>query len=104
MVALSFAPSTAALLIGVCSGRADHLPRIRRLGLPAAWIYDFRHLSTTYSIAAGIDPRTTADRASHKNPAYMIRRCSHAVAAAQDRSAEVAAGCSVRAKPAGVPG
>lgn len=70
----------------------DHLPRIRRLGLPDAWIYDFRHLSITYSIAAGIDPRTTADRAGHKDPAYMIRRYSHAVAAAQDRAAEVASG------------
>ena len=68
----------------------DHLPRLRRLGLSDARIYDLRHLNITYTIAAGIDPRTVADRAGHKNPGYLIRRHAHAVASAQERAATVA--------------
>ena len=78
----------------------DHLPRIRRLNLPGARIYDLRHLNITYTIAAGVDPRTVADRAGHKDPGYLIRRYAHAVAAAQDRATDVAS--NLLAKPAGL--
>jgi integrase len=68
----------------------DHLPRIERLGLPDARIYDLRHLNITYEIAAGVDPRTVADRTGHKDPGYLIRRYAHAVSAAQERAVAVA--------------
>ncbi|HET9001977.1 MAG TPA: site-specific integrase [bacterium] len=67
----------------------DHMDRITRLKLPAARIYDLRHLNITYTIAAGVDPRTAADRAGHKDPGYLIRRYAHAVAAAQERAVAV---------------
>jgi integrase len=78
----------------------DHLPRLRRLNLPDARIYDLRHLNISYSIAAGVDLRTVADRAGHKDPGYLIRRYAHAVAAAQERAVDVAS--NLLAKPAGV--
>lgn len=78
----------------------DHLPRIRRLGLPEARIYDFRHLNITYTIADGVDIRTVADRAGHKDPGYLIRRYAHAVGAAQERAAEV--GSKLVAKSVGL--
>ena len=80
----------------------DHLPRITRLKLPEARIYDLRHLNITYTIAAGVDPRTVADRAGHKDPGYLIRRYAHAVASAQERAVEV--GSNLIAKPAGKSG
>lgn len=76
----------------------DHLPRIARLKLPDARIYDLRHLNISYLIAGNVDIRTVADRTGHKDPGYLIRRYAHAVAAAQERAVEV---CSnLVAKPA----
>jgi integrase len=75
----------------------DHIPRLVRLKLSDARIYDLRHLNITYSVAAGIDPRTVADRAGHKDPGYLIRRYAHAVVAAQERAALVAS--NLLAKP-----
>jgi hypothetical protein len=61
-----------------------------RCKLSDARIYDLLHLNITYSVAAGIDPPTVADRAGHKDPGYLIRRYAHAVVAAQERAAGVA--------------
>ena len=68
----------------------DHLPRVTRLHLPNARIYDMRHVSITYTMVAGVDARTAADRFGHTDPGYMQRRYVHAVAAAQERAAAVA--------------
>jgi len=76
----------------------DHLPRIRRLGLPDSRIYDLRHLNISYTIAAGVDVRTVADRAGHKDPGYLIRRYAHAIASAQEQA--VAVGSKLIAKSA----
>lgn len=66
------------------------LDRITRLKLPEARIYDLRHLSISYNVAAGVDLRTVCDRAGHKDPGYLIRRYAHAVKAAQERAVAVA--------------
>lgn len=79
----------------------DHMPRVRRLGLPDARIYDMRHVSITHGVAAGVDPRTMADRVGHTDPGYMMRRYAHAVTAAQERAAAVASTLLVLSKPAG---
>jgi len=77
----------------------DHLPRIERLGLPRITIYDLRHHSVSYAIANNVDARTAADRAGHRDPGYLIRRYAHAVAAAQDRAAEVCGNLVSRPRP-----
>lgn len=68
----------------------DHLPRLKRLGLPPMRIYDLRHLHATRLVAAGVDWRTAADRLGHADPGYMIRRYAHAVAEAQQKATDVA--------------
>ena len=68
----------------------DHLPRIKRLGLPIIRLHDFRHLHATYLIAAGVDSRTAADRLGHSDPGFLARTYAHAVARAQEQAAAVA--------------
>ena len=77
----------------------DHLPRIKRLGLPHITIYDLKHHSVSYTIANGVDARTAADRAGHTDPGYLLRRYSFAVTAAEERAAETAT--NLLPKPAG---
>jgi integrase len=68
----------------------DHLPRIKRLGLPVIRLHDFRHMHATYLIAAGVDSRTVADRLGHTDPGFLTRTYAHAVARAQEQAAAVA--------------
>jgi integrase len=68
----------------------DHLPRLVRLGLPRCRPHDLRHANGTHLTAAGVDPRTLADRLGHSRPSFTMERYSHASAAGQERAAEVA--------------
>jgi integrase len=75
----------------------DHLPRLARLKLPDAHIYDLRHLNITYQYAGGTDPRTIADRAGHRDQHYLAKRYAHTVAAAQERAVNVSSALLARA-------
>ncbi len=68
----------------------DHLPRLARLGLPRTRPHDLRHFHGTGLTAAGVDPRTVADRLGHKDPAFTLRTYAHGTAQAQERAAEIA--------------
>jgi len=68
----------------------DHLPRLTRLGLPRVRPHDLRHANATHLTAAGVDPRTLADRLGHSRPSFTMERYSHASTRAQERAAEVA--------------
>src|SRR2546428_12669078 len=45
----------------------DFYPRLERLGLPRIRPHDLRHTHGTQLIAAGVDPRTVADRLGHSS-------------------------------------
>jgi integrase len=69
----------------------DHLPRLARLGLPRSIRpHDFRHLHATYLIAAGVDPRTVADRLGHASPSFTLAIYAHAATRAQEQAASIA--------------
>ncbi len=68
----------------------DHFPRIERLKLPRVRPHDLRHGHATYLVAAGVDPRTVADRLGHSSPAFTMRVYVHGVSEAQRRAADVA--------------
>jgi len=68
----------------------DHYPRLVRLGLPRIRPHDLRHLHATYLVAAGVDPRTVADRLGHASPSFTLATYAHAAAKAQERAASIA--------------
>lgn len=68
----------------------DFLPRVRRLGLPSAHIYDLRHDHATYLVADGVDYRTLSDRLGHSSPAFTISTYVHAAVKAQEHAAVAA--------------
>lgn len=63
--------------------RRDHLPRLRRLGLPRTRIHDLRHFHATFLIGNSVDARTVADRLGHSSPSFTLSTYAHAVAHAQ---------------------
>jgi len=68
----------------------DHLPRLKRLGLPRSRPYDLRHFSATFLVGEGIDYRTVGDVLGHKSPAFTLSRYAHATTRGQERAANVA--------------
>ncbi len=68
----------------------DHYPRLLRLRLPKTRIHDLRHANATHLTAAGVDPRTLADRLGHSRASFTMNRYSHASTRAQERAAAVA--------------
>jgi len=98
---LVFCGPTGAAIHASDFYRRDHLPRLARLGLPHFRIHDFRHFHATYLTAAGVDPRTAADRLGHTDPGFFTRTYSHAVAAAQERAAAIANELLTKTAPSG---
>jgi integrase len=70
--------------------RRDFYPRLERLNLPRIRPHDLRHTHGTQLIAAGVDPRTVADRLGHSSPAFTMTTYVHGVSESQRRAAEVA--------------
>ena len=70
-------------------GERDHLPRIERLGLPYARLHDLRHMHATYLKVSGVDDTTAASRMGHRDPEFLARTYTHAVAKAQEQAARV---------------
>jgi integrase len=70
--------------------RKDLYPRLLRLGLPRIRPHDLRHTHGTQLIAAGVDPRTVADRLGHSSPAFTMSVYVHGVPESQRRAAEIA--------------
>jgi integrase len=67
----------------------DHTPRVERLGLPRTRIHDARHFHATSLVAAGVDPRTAADRMGHASVSFLMSTYAHVVAKAQERAAAI---------------
>lgn len=58
-------------------------------GLPSARpFHTLRHDNATLSLAAGVNPKTTADRLGHHSPAFTLERYTHAVRALDEDAAE----------------
>lgn len=70
--------------------RRDHLPRLRRLGLPHTRIHDLRHFHATFLIAHNVDPRTVSDRLGHSNSTFTVNTYVHPAEQAQRRAASMA--------------
>ena len=68
----------------------DSYPRLERLQLPKVRLHDLRHGHGTDLIAAGVDPRTVADRLGHSSPGFTMSVYVHAVSASQRRAAAIA--------------
>lgn len=56
----------------------DHLPRLKRLGLPRSRPYDLRHFYGTHNVGMGIDYRTVGDVMGHRRPSFTLDRYVHA--------------------------
>ncbi len=78
--------------------RRDFYPRLDRLELPKVRLHDLRHGHGTDLIAAGVDPRTVADRLGHSSPAFTMSVYVHAVSESQRRAAAVASTLPVPSK------
>lgn len=58
-------------------------------GLPSARpFHTLRHDNATLSLAAGVNPKTTADRLGHHSPTFTLERYTHAVRALDEDAAE----------------
>lgn len=68
----------------------DHLPRLRRLGLPHSRIHDLRHFHGTMLAAAHVDARTISDRLGHSRVGFTLDTYVHPALEAQERAAAAA--------------
>jgi integrase len=57
-------------------------------GLPAVRLYDARHSYVSALLHQGVDARTVADLAGHKDPAMTLRRYAHATPASVQNAVE----------------
>ncbi len=82
--------------------RKDLYPRLLRLGLPRIRPHDLRHTHGTQLIAAGVDPRTVADRLGHSSSAFTMSVYVHGVPESQRKAAEIANGLLMIRRPPAV--
>ena len=68
----------------------DHLPRLKRLGLPRSRPYDLRHFSGTFQVGEGVDYRTVSSRLGHKRPSFTLDRYVWASTRGQERAVAAA--------------
>jgi integrase len=77
----------------------DHAPRIARLGLRRIRLHDLRHTHASHLIAAGVDPRTVADRLGHSSPSFTLSVYAHAMPWAQERAVQAATNLLLNSRP-----
>jgi integrase len=61
---------------------------LRRAGLPALRLYDARHSYVSALLHQGVDARTVADLAGHKDPAMTLRRYAHSLPSSRQGAAD----------------
>jgi integrase len=61
---------------------------LKRAGLPPLRLYDARHTYVTALLHHGVDARTVADLAGHRDPAMTLRRYAHALPSSKQGAAE----------------
>jgi integrase len=61
---------------------------LKRAGLPPVRLYDARHTYVTALLQQGVDARTVADLAGHKDPAMTLRRYAHSSVASKQSAVD----------------
>ena len=61
---------------------------VRKAKLPKVRLYDARHSYVSTLLHLGVDARTVADQAGHKDPAMTLRRYAHSTEASKQAAAD----------------